>query len=104
MNTAIINIKTDPKVKKEAQVLAERLGFSLSSVLNAFLRDFLRKRTIAFSDDIRLELTPYAKRMLKRSEEDVKRGRVSPWFSSVEESDMWLNDPNARYQNGDPVR
>lgn len=104
MNTAMVNFKTDPKVKKKAQVVAERLGFSLSSVLNAFLRDLIRTRTIAFSDDVRFELSPYAKRMLKRSEKDIKAGRVSPGFSSAEESIAWLNDPDARYQNGDPVQ
>lgn len=98
-----MTFKTDPKVKKQAQKKANELGLSLSSVLNVYLRKFLRARTIEFSD-VRLEPTPYLKRMLKRSEEDVKTGRVSPTFSSAEESIAWLNDPNARYQNGDPVR
>ncbi len=104
MNTAVINIKTDPKVKKKAQAVVERLGFSLSSVLNAYLRKLIRTRTVEFSDDVRLELTPWAKRMLKQSERDTKAGFVSPTFSNVKDSLVWLNDPKARYQNGHSVR
>ncbi|KKR27356.1 hypothetical protein A3A64_04900 [Candidatus Gottesmanbacteria bacterium RIFCSPLOWO2_01_FULL_48_11] len=104
MNTAVINIKTDPKVKKKAQAVVERLGFSLSSVLNAYLRKLIRTRTVEFSDDVHLELTPWAKRMLKQSEKDTKAGLVSPKFSNVKDSIAWLNDPNARYQNGHSVR
>ena len=76
MTTAVVNFKVDPKIKKEAQAVVERLGFSLSSVLNAYLRNLIRTRTVAFSDDVRLELTPWAKRMLKQSEKDIREGRV----------------------------
>ncbi len=46
MNTALINIKTDPEIKKQAQEMANRLGLSLSSILNAYLRQFIRTRTL----------------------------------------------------------
>lgn len=104
MNTAVVNFKADPKIKKNAQAVVERLGFSLSSVLNAYLRNLVRTRTVEFSDDVRLEPTPYLKRLIKQSEKDVKVGRVSPAFSSMQDSLAWLDDPHARYQNGDPVR
>ncbi len=104
MNTVVINFKADPKIKRDAQAVVERLGFSLSSVLNAYLRKLVRTRKVEFSDDARLEPTPYLKRIIKQSEKEVKEGKVSPAFSSVEESFAWLNDPHARYQNGDPVR
>ncbi|MBI5620678.1 type II toxin-antitoxin system RelB/DinJ family antitoxin [Candidatus Gottesmanbacteria bacterium] len=102
MNTAVINIKTDPAIKKQAQKKANEFGLSLSSVINVYLRKFLTTRTVEFSD-VRLEPTPYLKRMLKQSEKDIKEGRISPAFSSVEESIAWLDDPRARYQNGDSV-
>lgn len=103
MNTAVITIKTDPTLKKHVQKKAHELGLSLSSVINVYLRKFLTARSVEFSDDVRLEPTPYLKRMLRESEKDEKEGKVSPRFSSVEESLVWLNDPHARYQNGDPV-
>ncbi len=104
MNTAVVNFKVDPKVKKSAQAVVERLGFSLSSVLNAYLRNLIRTRTVGFSDDVRLEPTPWTKRMLKQAEKDTKAGFVSPSFSNVKDSIAWLDDPNARYQNGHPAR
>ena len=104
MNTAVVNIKVDPKVKKQAQAVVEKLGFSLSSVINAYLRQLIKTRKVEFSDDVQLKLTPWAKRLLKRSEKDVKEGFVSPTFSNAKDSLVWLNDPKARYQNGHPVR
>ena len=104
MNTAVVNFKIDSKIKKDAQAVVEGLGFSLSSVLTASLRKLIRTRTVEFSDDVHLELTPWAKRMLKQSEKDTKAGLVSPKFSNVKDSIAWLNDPNARYQNGHSVR
>lgn len=103
MNTAVINIKTDPQVKAKAQKVAQDLGISLSTVVNGALRQFIKTRTVTFADT-ELELTPWAKRMLKQSEKDAKRGFVSPTFKTAEESIKWLNDPNAKYQNGRPVR
>lgn len=103
MNTAVINIKTDPTIKKQVQKKAHELGLSLSSVINVYLRKFLTTKSVEFSDDVRLEPTPYLKRILKQSEKDIKTGRISPAFSSAEESFVWLDDPHARYQNGDPV-
>lgn len=75
MNTAVINVKVDPKLKKQAQAVAGDLGFTLSSLINAYLRQVVRDREVGFSD-VRLELTPYAKKMLKQAEKDVKAGRV----------------------------
>lgn len=76
MNTAVVNFKADPKIKKSAQAVVEHLGFSLSSVLNAYLRNLVRTRAVAFSDDVRLEPTPYLKRMIKQSEKDIREGNV----------------------------
>jgi addiction module RelB/DinJ family antitoxin len=78
MNTAIVNVKVDPKIKKQAQKVAQTLGFSLSSLINAYLRQFVRDRTVGFSD-VRLELTPYAKRMLKESEAEIHSGKVKSY-------------------------
>jgi len=99
MNTAVINIKTDPKIKKQAQKKANDLGLSLSSVINVYLRKFLTAKQVEFSD-VRLEPTEYTKRMIKQAEKDEKEGYVSPSFSTAEESIAWLNDPHRKYKNG----
>lgn len=103
MNTAVINVKVDPKLKRQAQAVAGDLGFSLSSLINAYLRQVVRDREVGFSD-VRLELTPYAKRMLKQSEKDIKEGYVSPGFTKAEDAIAWLDDPHAEYKNGASVR
>ncbi|MDO8657438.1 MAG: type II toxin-antitoxin system RelB/DinJ family antitoxin [Candidatus Levybacteria bacterium] len=76
MNTATINIKTEPHIKAEAQKTAKEIGINLSSILNAFLRQFIKTKTITFSA---LYETPseYLLKSIKKSEEDVKAGRVT---------------------------
>ena len=74
MNTAVINIKTDPLLKTKAQKVASELGFSLSSLINAYLKQLVQTKTVSFS----LEEKPskYLLKSLKESEEDIKAGRV----------------------------
>lgn len=47
-NTAIINLKTDPKLKKAAAETAAKLGISLSMVLNNELRRFAAEQSVTF--------------------------------------------------------
>jgi addiction module RelB/DinJ family antitoxin len=98
MKTAVINIKTDPKLKAQAQEVAANLGFSLSSVINAYLRQLIRTKTVTFSavDEVPSD---YLVQTLKESEEDRLAGRTSPTFDSAEDAVAWLNDPNRKYQN-----
>ena len=73
----MINIKADAAVKREAQQLARKLGLSLSDVLNASLRNFIRTREVRVSDIP--EMTPELERMIAVAERDLRSGRnVSP--------------------------
>lgn len=85
MNTATIFIKTEPKVKAEAQKTAGELGFSLSSVLNAFLRQFVKTKTIHFSTQ-GIDEIPNARTraILRQAEADLKKGKTSPKFKTAE--------------------
>ena len=49
MNTAVINIKTDIKVKREAQKITSDLGLTLSSVINGFLKQLIRDKAVSFN-------------------------------------------------------
>jgi len=49
MNNAVIQIRTDQELKESAQKVAEELGFSLSSLIKAFLKNVTRTKTVAFS-------------------------------------------------------
>jgi addiction module RelB/DinJ family antitoxin len=90
MNTATIFIKTEPKVKEEAQKTADKLGFSLSSILNAFLRQFVKTKTIHFSvaDE---KPNQYLSGLLKKAEADLKKGETSPKFKTAEEFVEYLH-------------
>lgn len=74
MNTAVINIKTQPETKIKAQLVAKELGLNLSSIINAYLTQLIKTKTVAFS--VREEPTKYLLEMLKQSQEDIKAGRI----------------------------
>ncbi len=90
MKTTMINIKTDKKVKEEAQKLAEELGFTLSSFVTASLKQFIRTRSVEFSAGYRM--TPYLEKILESVEEDIKTGKnMSPAFSTAKEANAYLD-------------
>ena len=45
---AVINLKTDPKLKEMAAKTAEKLGISISAVLNNELRRFIVEQSVVF--------------------------------------------------------
>ncbi len=97
MQTAVINIKTEPKVKKQAHEVAKELGFSLSSLIDGYLRHLIRTKEVHF----RLEEIPseYMIKELKESEKQIKEGWVSPGFDNVEDAITWLDNPKRKYVN-----
>lgn len=86
MNTASILIKVDPQIKSTAQKTAEKMGLSLTSVINHYLKHFIITETITFSTR---DETPsqYLIDSLKESEADVKAGRVIRFKNAQEELD-----------------
>ncbi|MCL4360657.1 hypothetical protein M1555_05410 [Patescibacteria group bacterium] len=83
MNTAVITIKTDPAVKLKARKVARELGFSLSGVINSYLRNLIRTKSVHLS--LHEEPTPYLLKTLRESEEDRKAGRYMHFDTSGEE-------------------
>ncbi len=45
---AVINLKTNPEIKKLASITAKRLGISVSSVLNNELKRFIAEQSVVF--------------------------------------------------------
>ena len=90
MNTATVNFKTEPKVKEQAQKTAENLGFTLSSVLNAFLKQFIRTKTVHFSDRKPEIPTQYFLDAIKQAKKNLKEGNVSPAFDNIKDNLEWL--------------
>ena len=95
METAVINIKVRPELKLEAQTLAEELGFNLSSLINALLKQVVRTRTLVISASE--EPSEYLLEALKESRQDLKAGRVSPSFDNAKEAIKWLSSTRKKY-------
>lgn len=49
MEKTVLNIKTDKKVKQEAQKVARELGLPLGTIVNLYLREFAREKRVLFS-------------------------------------------------------
>lgn len=77
MSYAVVTTKVDPTVKKEAQETAEALGMPLSVVIKAFLKQFIRTKTVTFSveDEIPNERTLA---IMKQAEENLKKRQPFP--------------------------
>lgn len=90
MNYAVITTKIDPQTKKEAQKTAEALGMPLSVVVKAFLKHFIKTRTVTFSDRGDEYPNAYLKSVIKQAERDWNEGKASPIFKTGEEAVTWL--------------
>jgi antitoxin component of RelBE/YafQ-DinJ toxin-antitoxin module len=73
MNTAILNIKTDPDTKEQLKAFAKQVGLPVSALMNAQIKQMLRNGKVEFST--KLEPTPYLQGLIKEAETDYKAGK-----------------------------
>lgn len=86
----VIHIRADKEVKKNAAKAAKDLGLSLSDVINAALRNFIKTREVIFSDTPRM--TPELEKLLGKVEEDIKHNRnIDGPFHNAEEWHKYLD-------------
>jgi addiction module RelB/DinJ family antitoxin len=79
MNTTSLHIKIEPAMKEQAQKTADELGLSLSAVMKALLKQFIRTRRLSVGgSEIPNE---YLEKSLRQSEEDIKAGRATSFKS-----------------------
>lgn len=88
MNTAVINIRVNSTVKKQAQKTVEKMGLSLSDVINGFLRHLIKTKTVTFT--AREEPSAWFIKALKESREDIKAGRVTS-FESIDDARAYVD-------------
>ncbi len=90
MNTAGtgIYIRMNHDIKEKAQEVADELGFSLSTLIKAYVKQLIKTKRVDFS----LEEKPsqYLIDSIKRAERDIKEGKVSPAFKTGKEAVDWL--------------
>jgi len=89
MNTAVINIKTQPEVKTKAEKIASELGISLSSLINTYLKRLVRTQRVTFS--VNEEPSEYLKRVMRQADKDLKAGKASPGFDNAKDAIAWLH-------------
>jgi addiction module RelB/DinJ family antitoxin len=86
----VINIKADKAVKERAQEIAERMGIPLSTVINAFLRQFIRTEEVTFS--AAYTMTPKLEAELREINKHRVPGKdVFGPFNTAEEAIKWLS-------------
>lgn len=87
---AIINIKTDKEVKENAQKVAADLGLTLSAVVNASLKQFIRSKEVYFSAIPKM--TPELEELIGTVRKDYASGKnISPVFSTPKEALDYLH-------------
>jgi addiction module RelB/DinJ family antitoxin len=89
MSNTAIYIKTEIETKKEAQKVANELGLSLSAVINGFLKQFIKTKTVTFSANDEIPNDTSLK-LMSNAEENYKKGNHSPKFKTGEEAAAWL--------------
>ncbi len=73
MNTAILNIKTDPETKKQLKEFAAQVGLPVSALMNAQIKQMLRSGSVEFSTD---EIPNAAtQKQIKQAVADYKAGK-----------------------------
>lgn len=95
MNSAVINIRTDPLLKTQAQQLADELGLGITTLINGLLRHAVKTRTVTFA--AREDPSDFLIESLKKSREDIKVGRVSPAFTNAGQAIKWLKNSKKSY-------
>ncbi|MBI3380175.1 type II toxin-antitoxin system RelB/DinJ family antitoxin [Candidatus Gottesmanbacteria bacterium] len=90
MNTAVINLKVEPQVKKSAQKIAHDLGLTLSGLINGYLKQLIRTKTVTFSTASEIP-SDYMREALKEAEEEIKAGRVSSTFTNAKDALGYLD-------------
>lgn len=86
----LINIKADVDVKRKAQKAAKELGIPLSTIVNAYLKQFGREQRVNFVVPLRPNKS--TAKLLRRASEDYRKKRnISPAFSMMKGMDTYLN-------------
>ena len=79
----LITVKTEKTLKRAAQEVAEEIGISLGTLINSFLKQFVRTKEIVFS--VSYKPTPYLISAIKEAEKEFAEGKLSPPSRSVGE-------------------
>jgi addiction module RelB/DinJ family antitoxin len=88
MKTAILTVKVDEQVKKQAQAVAGSFGIPLSTLVNAYLIELAATGQIHFSA---VEvMTPQMEKVIERADKEIKAGDTVGPFKNTKEAVNYL--------------
>lgn len=90
----ILNVKVNQQVKKKAKRIADDLGLTLSGVVNAYLRQFIRSGTLFVSRNYE-EPSAFLRETIREAEIDRKNKKQFS-FNSAEEALGFIDSIIAR--------
>lgn len=82
MNT-VISVKIDKDVKEAAQEVAKSAGLTLSTLVNAYLRQVSATRRIELYAPE--QMTPQLEGLIKEVEAELSAGKMSPDFDTADD-------------------
>ncbi len=99
MKTDVINVKIDPQTKKQARRYADEMGFSLGTLITAYLKHFVKTKIVYFNYNNE-EPSEWLINELEQAKKDREEGWVSPGFTTTKDMMAWIKNPKRRYANG----
>ncbi|OGL30701.1 hypothetical protein A3F37_03725 [Candidatus Saccharibacteria bacterium RIFCSPHIGHO2_12_FULL_41_12] len=78
-----MNFKIDKDLKVQAKKTASAIGIPLSTLLNAYLIDFVATGRVEFTASE--QMTPQMERIIEECEQDIAEGNLSGPFHTKEE-------------------
>jgi antitoxin component of RelBE/YafQ-DinJ toxin-antitoxin module len=83
--TSTVIVKTDSKLKANAQKTAADLGLTLSAVINGYLKDFVQKKSASFGGNEKKYKDPYGIfKASKITDKDIEEV-TSSWDKIIDE-------------------
>lgn len=89
MDYAVVVTKIDPQTKREAMKTADNLGLPLSVVIKAFLKQFIRTKSVTFGTSVE-DPSAYLRSVIVQAEKNLLAGKHSPTFKTGEEAIAYL--------------
>lgn len=90
----IINIRTDEKLKKEANKILQEMGLDMSSGIKLFLTQVVLTKTIPFpvktANGFTIEEEERILKDIRKAEKDIKAGKGKLYSSAKEMTDDLL--------------
>jgi DNA-damage-inducible protein J len=93
MSTTVMSVKTEKEIKEKAQKIAKKMGFPLGTLINAFLRQFIRDKAVNFSMEPMVPMSKMLEKELAKIEKDIEKGEnISPAFTNAEDAIDYLDN------------